>query len=200
MMGDRGVHTLDASCWALDLTKPSSIELLSIDGANEFVHPDKAHVRYEFPTRGKFPAMRLDWYSGERPKEIDELIPGGKAGEDQGGAVIIGSRGMISHGVYPGGSLALHPQTLAQAARDVPESLPRMRGSHEANWVAACKKEGPVSSGFVYASSLTELTHLGNLAIRLGGRIEWDAAACRATNRPEADALIQMPRRQGWEL
>jgi hypothetical protein len=78
--------------------------------------------------------------------------------------------------------------------------LPVLHGSHEANWVAACKGDGPVSSDFTYACGLTELTHLGNLAIRLGGRIEWDAAACRATNRPEAAELIKMPRRAGWEL
>jgi hypothetical protein len=57
-----------------------------------------------------------------------------------------------------------------------------------------------VSSDFAYAAGLTELTHLGNLAIHLGGKIEWDAVAGRATNRPEADALIRMPRRPGWEL
>lgn len=200
MMGDRGVHTLDASCWALDLAKPSAIERLSIDGANEHVHPDKAHVRYDFPARGKFPAMQLDWYSGERPKEVDELILGGKAGDHDGGAVIIGSRGMISHGTYPSNSLALHPASLIEAAREIAPSLPRFKGSHEANWIAACKGEGPVSSDFAYASGLTELTHLGNLAIRLGGRIEWDAAVSRVTNRPEADALVRMPRRKGWEL
>ena len=200
MMGDRGVHTLDASCWALDLARPSSIERHSIEGANEFVHPDKAHVSYGFPARGKFPAMRLDWHSGARPKEVDELIPGGKAGDGEGGAVIIGTRGMISHGTYPSGNLALHPASLTEAARKIQPSLPQFKGSHEANWIAACKGEGPVSSDFVYASGLTELTHLGNLAIRLGGRIEWDAAACRVTNRPEADALVRMPRRKGWEL
>ena len=200
MMGDRGVHTLDASCWALDLARPSAIERHSIEGANEFVHPDKAHVSYDFPARGNFPAMRLDWYSGERPKEVDELILGGKAGDDEGGAIIIGSRGMISHGTYPSGGLTLHPVSLNEAARNIPASLPQFKGSHEANWIAACKGEGPVSSDFGYASGLTELTHLGNLAIRLGGRIEWDAAACRVTNRPEADALVRAPRRQGWEL
>jgi predicted dehydrogenase len=200
MMGDRGVHTLDAACNALDLGKPSSIERLSIDGANEFIHPDKAHVRYQFPARGKFPAMELDWFSGERPAEVDALTGNQKIGDDQGGALFIGTRGMISHGTYPSGNLLLHPATLKETARQAAATMPETRGSHEAVWVAACKGEGPVSSGFAYATALTELTHLGNLAIQLGGKIEWDAAAGIATNRPEAAALIRMPRRQGWEL
>ena len=200
MMGDRGVHTLDAACWALDLAKPSLIERISIEGANEFVHPDKAHVRYHFPARGAFPAMQLDWHSGERPKEVDEWSQGGKVGDDEGGCLIIGSSGTISHGTYPSTQLNLHPGPLSEKARAIPDTLPILRGSHEAIWVAACKGEGPVSSDFTYASGLTELTHLGNLAIRLGGRIEWDAAACRATNRPEAVDLVWMPRRAGWEL
>jgi predicted dehydrogenase len=200
MMGDRGVHTLDAACNALDLAKPSSIERLSIEGANEFVHPDKARVRYLFPARGAFPAMELDWYSGERPAEVDGLTENRNVGDDQGGALFIGTRGMISHGTYPSGNLALHPATLMEEARKAPATMPETRGSHEAAWVAACKGEGPVSSGFAYATALTELTHLGNLAIQLGGRIEWDAAMCQATNRPEAAALIHKPRRKGWEL
>ena len=199
MMGDRGVHTLDAANWALDLAAPSSIELISIEGANEYVHPDKALVRYLFPSRSKLPPLQLDWYSGSRPPEVDELA-GKKVGEDEGGALIIGSRGMIGHGVYPAAHVALYPQTLMEEAHKVPASLPELRGSHEAIWVAACKGQGPVSSDFAYAAGLTELTHLGNLAIHLGGKIEWDAAACKATNRPEAAALIRMPRRTGWEL
>lgn len=200
MMGDRGVHTLDASCNALDLAKPSSIERLSIEGANEFVHPDKARIRYRFPARGKFPAMELDWYSGERPAEVDELTENRKVGDDQGGALFIGTRGMISHGTYPSVNLALHPAELRKEAAEAPATMPELRGSHEGNWVAACKGEGPVSSGFAYAAQLTELTHLGNLAIHLGGTIEWDAEKCQSTNRPEAAALIRRPRRKGWEL
>lgn len=49
-------------------------------------------------------------------------------------------------------------------------------------------------------AALTELTHLGNLAIKLGGRIDWDSRAGRALNRPEADALIRRPRRHQWSL
>jgi hypothetical protein len=144
--------------------------------------------------------MELDWYSGERPAEVEELAKGQKVGDDQGGALFIGTRGMISHGTYPSGKLLLHPATLMEEARKAPATMPETRGSHEAVWVAACKGEGPVSSGFAYATALTELTHLGNLAIQLGGKIEWDAAAGIATNRPEAAALIRMPRSQGWEL
>ena len=200
MMGDRGVHTLDAACNALDLGKPSSIERLSIEGANEYVHPDKARIRYQFPARGNFPAMELDWYSGERPAEVDELTENRKVGDDQGGALFIGTRGMISHGTYPSNMLALHPAELRDEAKDAPATMPELRGSHENAWVAACKGEGPVSSGFEYAAALTELTHLGNLAMNLGGKIEWDAAACASTNRPEAAALVRRPRRSGWEL
>lgn len=200
MMGDRGVHTLDASCWALDLHAPSRIERLSIEGANEFIHPDKAHVRYLFPKRDDLPELQLDWHSGDRPEEVDRLTKGENVGDGEGGALIIGSKGMISHGTYPSSRLALHPRSLAKETKGIPNSLPIFKGSHESNWVNACKGQGPVSSDFAYAAKLTELTHLGNLAIRLGGKIEWDAEAAKATNRPEADALIRMPRRSGWDL
>lgn len=200
MMGDRGVHTLDAACWALDLGAPASIELLSIDGQNEFIHPDKAHVVYQFPARGKFPALTLDWHSGDQPAEVTELCGGRQIGDKEGGALIIGSRGMISHGTYPAQNLILQPDELKAEAAKVPASLPELKGCHEAVWIAACKGEGPVSSDFGFAAKLTELTHLGNLAIHMGGRIEWDAVAGRVTNRPEAEKFIKMPRRPGWEL
>ncbi len=200
MMGDRGVHTLDAACWALDLTAPTTIERLSIDGANEFIHPDKAHVRYQFPARGKFPALQLDWYSGEKPPDLAELSGGREVGEDEGGALLVGSRGTISHGIYPNSKFDLFPAALLADARQLPATLPELRGSHESIWIAACKGQGPTSSDFGYAAGLTEVTHLGNLAIRLGGTIAWDAKSGQATNRPEAAPLIRMPRRPGWEL
>jgi hypothetical protein len=34
----------------------------------------------------------------------------------------------------------------------------------------------------------------------MGGRIEWDAAACKASNRPKAADFIQMSCRSGWEM
>lgn len=199
MMGDRGVHTLDAACYTLDLSAPDSIELKSIEGENEYVHPDKAHVVYEFPARGNRPPVTLDWFSGSIPLEVAELTQGEPAGDPEGGALLIGSRGMISHGTYPR-AIRLHPRELKQEAAEVPKKHPRFTGSHEAVWMQACQGKGPASSDFAYGAKLTELTHLGNVAIKLGGRIEWDAAHVRVTNRPEGASLISRPRRKGWEL
>jgi hypothetical protein len=89
---------------------------------------------------------------------------------------------------------------LKQDAAAIPAEHPRFKGSHEAVWLDACQGRGPASSDFAYAAQLTELTHLGNLAIKLGGKINWDAANGRVTNRPDAAGLISRPRRRGWEL
>ena len=199
MMGDRGVHTLDAACYTLNLAAPETIELKSIEGENEYVHPDKAHIVYEFPARGEKPPLTLDWYSGSTPDEVAELTGGQPAGDDQGGALFIGSCGMISHGVYPG-RIRLHPAELKKDAAEIPAVHPRFKGSHEAIWLDACQGKGPASSDFAYAAKLTELTHLGNLAIKLGGKIQWDAKNAQVTNRSGAADLISRPRRQGWSL
>jgi predicted dehydrogenase len=199
MMGDRGVHTLDAACHILDLGAPNSIELKSIEGENEYVHPDKAHVVYNFPNRGDLPPLTLDWYSGSKPLEVTELTHGDPTGDDQGGALFVGTRGMISHGTYPR-AIRLHPRELKQAAANIPHSHPRFKGSHEAVWVDACQGKELASSNFAFGAKLTELTHLGNIAIKLGGKISWDAVNARVANRPEAAELIAHPRRPGWEL
>jgi hypothetical protein len=67
-------------------------------------------------------------------------------------------------------------------------------------WIAACKGGSPTLSNFEYASRLTEAMLVGVLAVRLGKKIEWDAADQRATNAPEAEPLIRRKYRQGWTV
>ena len=40
---------------------------------------------------------------------------------------------------------------------------------------------------------------LGAVALRCGKRIEWDAEAMQVTNRPELNAWVKEPVREGWE-
>ena len=73
-----------------------------------------------------------------------------------------------------------------------PKTIPRSKG-HRAEWVAACKASRPedAKAGFAYCGPFTEALLVGNLAVRLQKRIEWDAAAMKATNAPEAEGLIR---------
>jgi hypothetical protein len=47
---------------------------------------------------------------------------------------------------------------------------------------------------------LAETVLLGNLAIRVGRRIEWDVPGLRATNCPETAPYVKREYRKGWEL
>ena len=55
-------------------------------------------------------------------------------------------------------------------------------------------------SDFDYAARLAETVLLGNVALRVGKRIEWDAEKMQVKNCPEAESLINRPYRDGWTL
>jgi hypothetical protein len=85
-----------------------------------------------------------------------------------------------------------------------PETLPRVKGTHEDDWIRACK-EGPggtpPSSPFEYGGPLTEMVLLGVLAIRLKDhRLEWDSQSLRFTNSEQANELLHIAYRDGWTL
>jgi hypothetical protein len=68
------------------------------------------------------------------------------------------------------------------------------------DWVEGIKAGRQACSNFDYATALTGMVLLGNLSLRTGKKIEWDAKQMRATNSSEADELINPPYRKGWEL
>ena len=197
MMGDRGAHTLDAVVWALKLTQPTSIEATSC-GLNPDTHPLSAIVTYRFPARETLPPVKLTWYEGTRPPRPDDL------GDDaewprEGGALFMGAKGMLICGVY-GDNPRLLPAGLWKEYKKPAKTLPRVNGSHEMDWVRACKDGQGAGSAFEYSSRLTEICLLGNIAKRVDARIEWDAANLRVTNVAEANPYVHGEYRQGWSL
>jgi hypothetical protein len=80
-----------------------------------------------------------------------------------------------------------------------PQTIPKV-ASHHAEWIEACKTGKQCGANFEYAGKLTEANHLASIAYRVGKKLEWDAANLKATNAPEADALIHRAYRKGWEL
>lgn len=91
------------------------------------------------------------------------------------------------------------PGKLAGMATSIPQALPRVP-NEDVEWLAAIRGEHPALSNFDYAGPFTEMVLLGNLAVRLGKEIRWDADKLQVVGVPEADALIRGHYRAGWEL
>jgi predicted dehydrogenase len=197
MMGDRGAHTLDPVFWALKLNAPTTIDGTSCGNTPE-VHPLSAIVAFEFPAREEMPPLKLTWYEGTRPQRPADLEDGRRL-PAEGGALFKGTKGTIMCGVY-GNSPRIIPESKMQEVTLPEKTIPRVQGSHEMDWVRACKTGEPAGADFSYSGPLTEICLLGNIAKRVDTRIHWDAENLKVTNLPEADKYVRTEYRQGWKL
>jgi predicted dehydrogenase len=198
MMGDRGVHTLDPVVWALKLGYPTSVEAASLD-LNPDTHPLGSIVTYQFPAREGFPPLKLTWYDGLRVPRPAELEDGRQMGHAEGGVLFKGTRGKLVGGVY-GESPRLIPESRMKEYKLPPKTIPRVEGTHEQDWVRACKNGRPAGADFEYSALLTEICLLGNIAKRVDARIEWDGPGMKVTNLPQANQYVRTPYREGWSL
>ena len=82
-----------------------------------------------------------------------------------------------------------------------PETIPRVPGNDPyLDWIRACKGGPAACSNFEIAGPFTEWVLLGNLVIRMGGKLEWDSKNLTVKNMPEAKALIHGHYREGWGI
>ena len=86
----------------------------------------------------------------------------------------------------------LIPETKMQAFKRPEKTIPRVPdGDPYKEWITACKGGPMPGSNFDHSGPLTEMVLLGNLAIRLKKKIEWDGPNMKPTNAPEAQRLIR---------
>jgi predicted dehydrogenase len=191
-MSDLGSHWIDLPFWALRLQAPLTIEASGPPPHRELA-PASMTATYEYGPRGDMPAVRLSWYQGEDKPAIwrNQGIP-----QWTNGVLFIGAKGML---LADYGRHVLLPENAFADYRRPEPTLPRSPG-HHAEWLRACKGGPPCSADFEYSGRLTEANHLGNVAYRLGKKIEWDAENLRCPNAPEAAPLIRRAYRSGWEL
>ena len=149
---------------------------------------------YEYGARGDMPPVKLTWYQGEMKPKI----------WTDGGIPQVGERRSCSSArrgcCWPTTSkYLLLPEKQFDDVNLPEKTLPRPT-SHYAEWLEACKTGKQSSANFEYSGWLTEANHLGNVAYRVGKKLEWDAVKLKATNAPEADQYIKREYRKGWEI
>lgn len=198
-LGDMGCHVMDGANWALKLGYPTSVEVVDSAPVNSDSAPEWAIIRYQFPARGGMPPLTLTWSDGgKKPARPDELGEGKNL--DSNGTLFIGDKGKIVCGTYSENPHLL-PESRQQTFIKPAQTIPRVPdNSSYADWIRACKGGPPACSNFDYAGPFTEVVLLGNLALRLGKKIEWDGPKMRAKNLPEADKYIHPTPRKGWKV
>lgn len=198
LLGDWSCHTLDAPFWSLGLGMPSVIELENkTGGSSDFVGTDST-VRFEFPARGDKPPVTLRWHEGNPKPEIREAW--GLKELPEAGMIMTGDKGCLMTGERPDSPRLTSDEAWKDFRKNLPpKTIPRIKGGHYAEWTNAIRGDGPLpGSNFDYGAALTEVALLGVIVQRFGGRIEYDAAAMKITNRPELNACLRIAAREGW--
>ena len=81
-----------------------------------------------------------------------------------------------------------------------PKVLPRSVG-HDKEWIDACRGGPPAGSDFVaHAALLTEICLLGNVALRVEKKLDWDGPNLKITNDDMANRYLRREYREGWPL
>jgi hypothetical protein len=191
-MSDLGSHRNDLAFYALGIRAPLTVEAFADGPAHPEIAPATMRVEYQYAARGDMPALTLTWHQGEsRPKIWTE----GGIPQWPDAQLFIGSKGMI---LSTGDKHVLLPEKDFADFVPPPQTIPNSPG-HYAEWIEACKGGKPSGASFDYSGWTTEANHLGNVAYRVGKKLQWDAEAMKATNAPEAERFMRREYRKGWD-
>ena len=191
-MSDLGSHWIDLPFWALSLDAPHTIEAGGPAPHDELA-PASMTATFHYGKRGRFAPVKVSWYQGTYKPTIWQMS---KIPQWGSGCLFIGTEGMLLANY---GRHVLLPEKKFADFKRPAKSIPRSRGHHE-EWIHACKTGAPTTCHFGYSGLLTEANHLGNVAYRLGKRLQWDHEKMNVTNVSDADQLLGREYRKGWEL
>lgn len=208
-LGDMACHTMDCVFMALDPGYPTAIEPLAStpvvpDNATptrKETFPTASIVKWEYPKKGRRRAFTAYWYDGHLRPAVPQVLAYGRR-LPKTGSLFIGTKAMI----LVAGDYGERPRIIPDAKRreigDPPKMLERSPG-HYKEWIAACKGEQAMDfarSSFGYAGPFTESILLGNIALRIGQRLDWDGEKMEFTNLPEANQFVSKEYRDGWKM
>ncbi len=199
-LGDMACHTMDGVFWALDPGHPTSIEPVASTAVNGETFPKAAIVKWEFAARAGRAPFSAYWYDGGLMPTIPPELELGRR-LPQTGNLFIGSKASLLVGGDYGESPRIIPETKMREIGKPRQMLERSPG-HVLEWLLACVGEKPLDypgSNFAYAGPMTETILLGNVALRMGRRLEWDGTRMEFTNVPEANQYVTKEYRDGWK-
>jgi predicted dehydrogenase len=233
-LGDMGCHLLDPPYRALGLGYPTEAEgsagtVYTKDWTAEYLPdscPPSSQVTLKFPKTAKNKSeVTLSWSDGGIRPARPAIIPADdKIGSDDGGVIMIGTKGVMTCGIFGwyGRVYKFNGEKIKMPDNLSGWELSKDDFGHQAKWADACKagfgsKEHlALTSSFDYSGPFSETVLMGNLALRSlnvrnarkgGGfdypgdkKLLWDGANLKITNFDEANAFVKSTYRDGWKM
>lgn len=194
--GDMGCHIYDPVVNALALGAPLTVRSEG-PAPNAWSWATDAVIQYVFPgtqyTDG--PKVSVTWYDGDAkpPAHIQALLDGQPLPGQ--GSIFIGTKGriLLPHIDWP---------KLFPIADFKDYQLERLEGTnHYKQFADAVLGGAAPTAAFDYSGPLTETVLLGGVATFFPKTtLEWDSAAMKFRNVPEANDKVRRKYRAGWEI
>ena len=202
MMSDWGVHLNDIVLWSLDAQGPKSVTasggVLTTDDDRDT--PDTLQVVYDFPGTILTYSMRKGNGLAFNDHKYGILFCGtdGSLMLDRSGHEVIPDHVDLPYGIkLAKGDRSVRKIDLkAEQFKAKDDGLP----AHVADFLDCLRtRKRPVADVEV-AHRSTNTTHLGNIAYKLGRKLQWDAATESFPGDREANSLLGREYRKGYEL
>jgi len=145
------------------------------------------------PPRAETTGSVFDWDRFEALLRDPEVVT-----DKPNGSVFIGDKGILTTGTYAEDTRLIPVEKMRDY--DFPPELLTRSPGHYHDWIRACKGGDPACSNFNVAVPFVEWMLLGVVALRVEGKIEYDAATMRITNNEAANQYLRPRFRQGWGM
>jgi hypothetical protein len=187
-IGNDGVHDIDLAVWGLGVnTHPSTIAALGgkyyFDDDRDF--PDTQYVIYEFPGNGNIDQKKQLIY------EQRDWSPYVQEGYENGDA-FYGTKGMMILGKQSGWQLYGPRNELRDTMKCIWNNA-----LHHRNFLESIKNNEPPRADIAIHHLSASLSHLGNIATRVGRVIHFDSGTEQIIDDIEANNLTRRSYRKG---
>lgn len=166
---------------------------------NNVSYPHAATLFWEVPVQGTSDIMDVYWYEGGiKPATPKSLRKIGKKMPHEG-VMFVGEEGTILADYGYRNPVILDVKNGEQAANAI--TVPEVDLIDQTSeMILAFQGKKPSRGNFEQVQTVAEAICLGNLAIRMDDRLEWDHQRMQVTNLPDANQYLSRVYREGWEL
>ncbi|MCA9286810.1 MAG: Gfo/Idh/MocA family oxidoreductase [Phycisphaerales bacterium] len=202
-LGDMACHIMDLPVWALELTGLRAMKMqVQAEGppVDAVGCPGWLEATWSIPDTAVGGPLVLRWFDGGRQSPFVKEI-GAKDGQDYHQRFSVCFQGTDGALLANYDELLLWPQGRFEGFVPPARTIAPSPGHHR-EWLDAIREGKPNAPlcNFEYASRLTRIVLLGNVAYRAGVPIEFDFCDHQIDSDRTLEHLLSAPRREGWAL